>query len=160
MKLRILTESCVRAGKQADSDRDYDECGDVFVVEGTPEEMLQQATLWERNARPGGGGQYDRRVAKTIREAVYDERPDLEPTAHQIGEDIGGGCLYIGDGLAVTTAGEIVTTPTMSTDPSRRIPLPILDRRPADGCTDAAAWEAWAAHARAAIVHVCDRFPA
>ena len=79
MKLYILNENCVQAGQLADESRSYDECGDVFVVDGTPEELLELADATERNARNGGGGSYDRRIAVTIRREVYAERPDLEP---------------------------------------------------------------------------------
>ena len=69
----------IQAGQQADEARCYDECGDVVIYEGTPESLLETADLCEQHARTGGGGSYDRRVASTIREAVYTERPDLRP---------------------------------------------------------------------------------
>jgi len=77
MKLYILNENCVQAGQQADDARSYDECGDVTVYEGTPEELLEVASLMESANRLGS--RYSLRVAATIREAVYMERPDLEP---------------------------------------------------------------------------------
>lgn len=76
MKLYILNENCVQAGHFADDARSYDECGDVTVYEGTPEELLEVANLMSANRT---STRYTRRVAETIRDAVYFERPDLEP---------------------------------------------------------------------------------
>ena len=92
MKIAIYNENCVQAGKQVGdreleqaeaenegTGRDPWEDGDWTVWEDTPETLLAAAESRELNARTGGGGSYDRRVAETIREAVYDERPELRP---------------------------------------------------------------------------------
>lgn len=98
MKLYILNENCVGAGLQADDARAYDGCGDVTVYEDSPEDLLALAHQLERHAR-GGRGDYDRQVAETIRDAVYDARPDLRRAdeaaqnelilalAHEAGDD-------------------------------------------------------------------------
>ena len=84
MKLAIYNENCNQAGRQVSDPvleryDDWEDGGDWTVHNGTPEELLEEAATIERNARPGGGGQFDRRVARTLREAVYFERPELEP---------------------------------------------------------------------------------
>jgi len=79
MKVSIYREHCVRAGLIAGCDSDIDEyrmlndgqdCGDVKVYEGAPEELLDLAKCIESNARSGGGGMYDRKVAQSLRIAV------------------------------------------------------------------------------------------
>ena len=77
MKLYILNENCVQGGRKADDDRSYNDCGDVTVYVGPPADLLEIADLREKHARQGGGGTFDRRVADTIREAVYAEHPEL-----------------------------------------------------------------------------------
>jgi hypothetical protein len=90
MHIAIYNENCTQAGREV-SDRDAEEYedspngledfGDCSVYEGAPGELLYTADLREKNARTGGGGTYDRRVAETIRQAVYDAHPELEPVA-------------------------------------------------------------------------------
>jgi len=85
MKIHIYNENCVQAGRLAHDDRyetwddlvyDWDDCGDVTVYEGTPEELLELADMMSADRK---STRYTRRVAETIRDAVYFERPDLEP---------------------------------------------------------------------------------
>lgn len=88
MQVAVYNENCTRAGREV-SERDAEEYedspnglydfGDCTVHEGTLGELLYTAELAEKNARSGGGGSYDRRVAETIRRAVYDAHPELEP---------------------------------------------------------------------------------
>jgi hypothetical protein len=84
MQVAIYNENCTRAGREV-SDREaeaYDdlrEFGDCTVFEGTPGELLALADLREQHARPGGGGVFDRRVAESIRRAVYERHPEMEP---------------------------------------------------------------------------------
>jgi hypothetical protein len=79
MRFAIYNENCIQKGKlAADADdidayreeHDGQDCGDWTVYEGAPAELLELADLIERNARPGGGGTFDRRCAATIREEV------------------------------------------------------------------------------------------
>ena len=90
MKLAIYNENCVQAGRQvgdreleqAEADNEGRDCdpwegGDWTIHEGTSVELLDFAGLLERHAKPGS--LYTRHVARTIREAVYAEEPDLEP---------------------------------------------------------------------------------
>ena len=83
MRVVIWNENCVLAGR-AVSDAEiegYDDprdCGDWTVYEGTPEELLSDAARLPK-MRGRGYDQYYERVARTISEAVYLERPELEP---------------------------------------------------------------------------------
>lgn len=76
IKLAIYTEQCTRKGKLALDSRYYGiestlwDSADYVIYEGTPHELLEFAELVERNARLGGGGIYDRAVARTIRDAI------------------------------------------------------------------------------------------
>ena len=58
--------------------RDCDpwESGDWTVFGGEPDFLLELADLKEQHARPGGGGSFDRRVARSLRQAVEDEHPE------------------------------------------------------------------------------------
>jgi len=91
MRIALYNENCVQAGKpvsdreleQAEADNDGLDCdpweaGDWTIYDAAPEQLLDVAASIETNARPGGGGQYDRRVARNIRQAVYAARPELE----------------------------------------------------------------------------------
>ena len=80
MKLAIYNENCVMAGRGVtqgtlDSNDDPDNGGDWTWHEGSPEELLADADSLDQP----GTSPYLRRVAETIREAVYWERPDLKP---------------------------------------------------------------------------------
>jgi len=86
MRVAIFNENCMSAGRAVGDDEvaQYIEehgrpCDDWVLHESTPEGLLSLADEIEANARPGGGGMYDRRHAESIRDAVYDERPDLRP---------------------------------------------------------------------------------
>jgi len=85
MKIRIYHEHCTLKGQEVlgqraeHADLTGEESDDWFLLDGTPEELLELADLREKNARSGGGGTYDRQVARTIREAVYLADPSLEP---------------------------------------------------------------------------------
>jgi len=83
MKLAIYNENCVQAGQsvsvdrleQAELDNEGCDCdpwegSDWTVYDDTPEELLRLAELKEKHARQGGSGAYDRRVARTLREAL------------------------------------------------------------------------------------------
>lgn len=75
-KVYVYNENCTMKGDSVperiieEYDGNPDDGGDWSVYEGTRAEMLDMAKLIERTARPAGGGQYDRRVARTIAKAI------------------------------------------------------------------------------------------
>lgn len=86
MKLYIYNENCTLAGEQVTRSRleaydgDVDEAGDWTCFEGEPQELLSIAKSMEQtDGAPGRANRFGRKVAKTLREAVYFEKPELEP---------------------------------------------------------------------------------
>ena len=83
MRIAIWNENTTQAGQlvgdreleQAEADNEGCNCdpwesGDWTVFEGEPRELAEIAKLREQNARTGGGGSFDRRVAASIRSAL------------------------------------------------------------------------------------------
>jgi len=81
-KIYIYNENCTMKGRSVpqgiieEYDGDPDDGGDWTVHEGSTAELLDEARIIERHARTGGGGQYDRQVARTIAEAIGVELDD------------------------------------------------------------------------------------
>jgi hypothetical protein len=90
MEIAIYGESCVMAGQSVSQakldgyDGDWRDGGDWTVYDGTPEELLAEADSLP-GCRNRTYDEYYHRVARTIREAVYSERPDLRPA--EVAED-------------------------------------------------------------------------
>ena len=100
MRLAIYNQNCIQAGQSVSVDRleqaelandgrdcdPWEDC-DWTVYDDSPGELLRLAEITETNARRGGAGLYDRRIARTLREAVCAELPDLEPSDPDTVED-------------------------------------------------------------------------
>jgi hypothetical protein len=85
MKISIYNEYCVQAGRsvsESQIEEHGEDCGDWTTHEGTAEELLAKANSIEKNGRRGS--LFDLRVADTIRQSVFLERPDLEPKPRYI----------------------------------------------------------------------------
>ena len=94
MKIAIYNENCTLAGhpvgerelEQAAFDNEGRDCdpwegGPWRLYEDDPKSLLRLADVFERYNCSGGRGRYDRRVAETLRRAVYAAHPELEPIA-------------------------------------------------------------------------------
>ena len=80
IRMAVYAEHATRAGQAVPAEkldayegmegRSADTCPDWDMYEGTSEQLRQLAAMIENNARPGGGGQYDRKVSRELRDAT------------------------------------------------------------------------------------------
>lgn len=66
-EIYIWAENTIRAGHRA---WEPDASEDVILFEGDDAKIIEYADDWERGAAAGAAGAYQRRVAKTLRDAV------------------------------------------------------------------------------------------
>jgi len=81
VKTDYWTKKSRRAGVRAVALPGVDLTTTATTTSARSADAVFVTTRARSNSNPGGG-QYDRRVAKTIREAVYDEAPELEPVEY------------------------------------------------------------------------------
>ena len=90
MKLHIYNENCICAGRSVpceiidNCDDPDDGMHDWTTFEGTPEELRDLA---ESRIAGHPCSSYLYRTRATILNAVYFERPDLEPTVEEVDEE-------------------------------------------------------------------------
>lgn len=100
MKLYTYNENCTRAGQRVSDERiekHGEDCCDWSAHEGAPEELLEYAAEIGEIKRDEAGratyipNHYSLAVARSIREAVYWEHPELEPEESEEDDDADGG---------------------------------------------------------------------